>query len=236
MRSPAVTAALAAAIVAATVMASPRDARPAAVGELHRADRLATASVTIRGGGNSRSLPIDPAEVVSPLDRFDPEPTAGSGLAPAADQRGSDGGIDVGQRTALREAGWTVPAKVGDSWVLRHARVLADDGDRAGTLQLVYGRGGETVSVFQRPAPLNWSTLPDGGITVPELTGSVREWPDAEPPRLVWQADERVFVLVGEVDRTELLAIANSLPDADTESVWRRLQRGVQMVLRRLSS
>jgi hypothetical protein len=147
----------------------------------------------------------------------------------------ADDELDTGQRAALREAGWTVPGKLASSWVLRRARVVTEAEDRPGVLQLVYTRGSETVSVFQRAVPLDWAAVPEGGSAVAELAGSVREWPDAHPARLMWQSGDRTFVVVGDVERGELVEIARSLPEAETEEVWHRLRRGLEALLRRLS-
>lgn len=143
------------------------------------------------------------------------------------------GEIDARQRAALRRSGWAVPAKLAESWVLQRARVLDDE---PGTLQLVYTRSARRLSVFQRAAPLDWSSLPGDGRDVPELPGAVREWPDADPARMVWQADDRAFVLVGDEDRDTLLAAAGDLPAAEPESAWQMVRRGVSSLLKRLTS
>lgn len=199
------------------------------------ADALLT--VTVRAGGGQ--VDPGPSPALPELDRFAPQRASRGRAAPP---KGADSArptprdtIDIGQRAALRRAGWTVPAKLAGSWLLRDVRVFSESDDEGGMLQLVYTRGGARVSVFQRAAPVDWSGVPADGASVPELAGSVREWPDAEPARLVWQTQDRTFVLVGDLERAELLRVAKSLPEAETESVWHRLRRGLSELLARLS-
>lgn len=196
-------------------------------------------SVTVRAGGG-RAEP-ETWQALPEFDRFAQQrasrgraapPRAADSARPASRSRDT---IDIGQRAALRQAGWTVPAKLAGSWLLRDVRVFAESADEGGMLQLVYTRGGARVSVFQRAAPVDWSGVPADGSSVPELAGSVREWPDAEPARLVWQTQDRTFVVVGDVERGELLRVAKSLPEAETESVWDRVRRGLSELLARLS-
>lgn len=196
---------------------------------------MLAAPVTVRGGGGPETTVSDapPQFDRARLQRASRSRSASSvdlDPAPAV----LPGTLDIGQRAALRRAGWAVPAKLASQWLLRDARVVSEADDARGTLQLVYTRGGARVSVFQRAAPLDWSGVPDDAASVPELAGSVREWPDADPARLVWQAGDRTFVVVGAVERDELVRIAKSLPEAETESVWRRLRRGLSELFARL--
>lgn len=219
--------------IAALAVGSEAQAVPEDGPRLH-ADAVLT--VTVRAGGGQAGT--EPSPALPEPDRFALQRSS-RGRAAAAE--GADATqpiphdtIDIGQRAALRRAGWTVPAKLGGSWLLRDVRVFSEFDD-GGMLQLVYTRGGARVSVFQRAAPLDWSGVPADGASVPELTGSVREWPDAEPARLVWETKDRTFVVVGDLERDELLRVAKSLPEAETESVWHRLRRGLSELLARLS-
>lgn len=223
--------------IAALAVGSEAQATPEGGPELHAG---ALWSVTVRAGGG-RADPETWRHALPEYDRFAQQQARRGRAAPL---RGADSArptsrsrdtIDIGQRAALRRAGWTVPAKLAGSWLLRDVRVFAESDDEGGMLQLVYTRGGARVSVFQRAAPVDWSGVPADGSSVPELAGSVREWPDAEPARLVWQTQDRTFVVVGDVERDELLRVAKSLPEAETESVWDRVRRGLRELLARLS-
>lgn len=226
------------AVTAIAALAAGSEAQAAPEGE-PRVNADAFLTVTVRAGGGQADPGVSHA--LPQLDRFPPQrATRGRAVPP----NGADSAqptprprdtIDTGQRAALRRGGWTVPAKLAGSWLLREARVFSESDDEGGMLQLVYTRGGARVSVFQRAAPVDWSGVPADGTSVPELAGSVREWPDAEPARLVWQTQDRTFVLVGDVERDELLRLAESLPEAETESVWHRLRRGLGELLARLS-
>lgn len=193
--------------------------------------------VTVRAGGGradpeaSQPLPERDRAVLQRTSRARPVPVPESDSAPPSPRDT----IDAGQRAALRRADWVVPAKLAGSWLLRDVRVFAGGDDEGGMLQLVYTRGQARLSVFERAAPVDWSGVPANGASVPELPGSVREWPDAEPARLVWQTQDHTFVVVGDVERGELVRVAKSLPDAETESVWHRLRRGLGELLARLS-
>lgn len=194
--------------------------------------------VTVRaGGGNAdpETSPALPESDRAALQRASRTRTAPPPEFDPAQPPSPPEAIDAGQRAALRRAGWAVPAKLADSWLLRDVRVSGGADDAGGMLQLVYTRGGVRLSVFQRAAPVDWSGVPANGSRVPELPGSVREWPGVEPARLVWQTPDRTFVVVGDVDRDELVRVAKALPAAETEGVWRRLRRGLGELLARLS-
>lgn len=143
--------------------------------------------------------------------------------------------LDAVQRVALRAAGWAVPSKLANTWVLHSARVLTRGVGGSGTLQLVYTRGDQALSLFQRSVPPDWSSVPAGDEPVPELSGRVREWPGAKPARLMWEADGHTFVLMGRADRSALLEAAASLPAADAADLWDRLRRSVDRLLARLA-
>lgn len=250
MRPRTLAVAAVGALLGVALTAAACEPRPAAAGEPPLSGRAVPAPVTIRGGGEADDASVRERPVTTPrIGRLGPRTAARSGAGWHAGRGSGDAGpgsgdagpgsaedeLDTGQRAALREAGWAVPAKLAGSWVLRRARVVSEGDDRPGVLQLVYTRSDETVSVFQRAAPLSWARVPDGGAAVPELAGSVREWPHARPRRLMWEADGRTFVVVGDVDRDELVEVAAALPEAEVESVWHRVRRGFETLVGRLS-
>lgn len=230
-------AATVAGVTAIVAIAAASDVQAMPDGGPSRGTEALASLVTVRAGGGtadpqtSRPLPERDRAALQRAGRTRaaPAPQSDSAQPPPRDT------IDAGQRAALRRAGWAVPAKLADSWLLRDVRVFAAGVDEGGMLQLVYTRGQARLSVFERAAPVDWSGVPANGASVPELPGSVREWPDAEPARLVWQTQDRTFVVVGDVERGELVRVAKSLPDAETESVWHRLRRGLSELLARLS-
>lgn len=232
MRPRALVGTLLGAVVATTVLAGAAQAIPATVGSTWATAGTRWAPATLVGGGGRQTATLPDALPES--DRRTQQ-TATRTRAVALPERhrvaAADRLIDIRQRAALRSAGWSIPAKLAGSWVLRHARVV--DGD-PGTVQLVYSRGAGTLSVFQQATPLDVSSLPEGSTEVAELPGTVREWPRAEPPRLVWQARDRTYLLVGDGRRDALVEAAGDLPPADTESTWHRVRRGLHELVERL--
>lgn len=199
-------------------------ARPVAAGVTPLASAVTTVAVPDGGRGASEA------------DRVRPRPAGGSSRDDfdGVNSDFDDGELDAGQRNALRRAGWPIPPQLAGGWTLHSSRVV-DDGERVAALHLVYTRRGERMSLFQRAAPLQRSSLPKGHTQVGEVEGDVREWPEADPPRFVWEAaGERTYVLVGG-DRDALLEAVGALPAADRPGVWVRVSRGIGTVVERIT-
>jgi hypothetical protein len=134
---------------------------------------------------------------------------------------------------ALREAGWHVPASLPGGYAMLGAyAVAADDGQ---PLQTLYGDGLYMVSVFQQPGRADWDALPAGLERVEELDWPAFEWPGATPRRIVWEAQGRMWSLVGDAPPGEMAAIAAALPRTEAPGLWERLRRGFGRMWRAMS-
>jgi sigma-E factor negative regulatory protein RseB len=133
--------------------------------------------------------------------------------------------VDDTTRLALPAAGWLVPEALPGSYLPDASfTVSADDSQ---SLQMVYGDGLYTVSVFQQLGEPDSATLPDGVETSDALGFPAYTWPGAVPTRYVWEAEGRTFSIIGDAPPDDLRAIAASLPQPHTASLLERLQRGL---------
>jgi hypothetical protein len=132
--------------------------------------------------------------------------------------------VDEEEVEALRKGGWTVPKALPRGYEAAAAYAMA--GADTQPLQVVYGDGLYTVSVFQQPGSADWESLPAGARLAEDLPGEVYEWPGALPHRLVWTAEGRTWSVVGDAPADDLEAIAAALPTAQAPGVLERLQRG----------
>jgi sigma-E factor negative regulatory protein RseB len=140
---------------------------------------------------------------------------------PAPDETVGPRGLD-----ALREAGWTVPDALPGGYEPSGVYVLK--AGESQPLQVVYGDGLYTVSVFQQPGSPDWESLPAGAEPVEGLGWKAYEWPGAVPSRLLWEASGTTFSLVGDAPPDEFLAIAQALPRPEAPPLGSRLARGLR--------
>ncbi|HVM13908.1 MAG TPA: sigma-E factor regulatory protein RseB domain-containing protein [Egibacteraceae bacterium] len=133
--------------------------------------------------------------------------------------------VDPDALSALRQAGWTVPATLPGSY--EPVGMYAVDGSHSQPLQVVYGDGLYTVSIFQQRGRPDWDSLPEGAEPAKRLGWHAYEWPGAVPQRLVWEASGTTFSLVGDAPPEEFFAIAESLPNPQGGSLADRLRRGL---------
>jgi hypothetical protein len=132
--------------------------------------------------------------------------------------------VDEAELDALRKAGWIVPETLPGGYEVMGAFAVAAEGTQP--LQVVYGDGLYTVSVFQQAGAADWESLPPDRRLVEDLPGVVYEWPGALPLRWVWSVDGRTWSLVGDAPPDDLRAIAEVLPRAEGAGVLDRLRRG----------
>lgn len=152
-----------------------------------------------------------------------------SGRAGLQRRAGEVSAVDMTSLSALHRAGWTVPTDLPGGYEPSSAYVV----DRADgqPLQVVYGDGLYTVSLFQQRGRADWTSLPEGAEPVEGLDWVAYEWPGAVPRRLVWEAEGTTFSLVGDAPPEEFIAIAEALPRPQGASLGERLRRGLSRVL-----
>lgn len=136
--------------------------------------------------------------------------------------------IEEGALSALRRAGWTVPTTLPGGY--EPVGVYAVDDSEGQPLQVVYGDGLYTVSLFQQRGQPDWDSLPEGAQRAEDLGWHAYEWPGAVPQRLVWEASGTTFSLVGDAPPQEFVAIAESLPRPAATTLADRLRRGLSRV------
>lgn len=155
-----------------------------------------------------------------------PSRAARDETSPSLEQRTQQvSDVDGASLSALRRAGWTVPAELPGSYA--PVGVYAVDGADGQPLQVVYGDGLYTMSLFQQRGRPDWSSLPDGAQPAEDVDWPAYEWPGAVPRRLVWEASGTTFSLVGDAPPEEFMAMAETLPRPQTPSLLRRLRRGL---------
>lgn len=133
--------------------------------------------------------------------------------------------VDPDALSALRQAGWTVPTALPGDY--EPVGMYAVDGPDSQPLQVVYGDGLYTVSVFQQRGRPDWGSLPEGAEPAERLAWDAYVWPGAVPQRLVWEASGTTFSLVGDAPPEEFFAIAESLPNPQGVGLADRLRRGL---------
>lgn len=104
---------------------------------------------------------------------------------------------------------------------------LADGQGDGQPLQAVYSDGLYAVSTFQQPGRLDWGSLPPEAERVEALGWPAYHWPGAVPARLVWEAADRTFLLVGDAPDDEFHAITRAAASAAL-GVAQRLGRGLR--------
>lgn len=134
--------------------------------------------------------------------------------------------VDPTGLEALREAGWTLPEELPGGYQPTGAWVLSSGEGQP--LQVTYGDGLYTVSIFQQAGSLDLASLPPGAEPYHGLEWSAWHWPGAVPATLVWEAAGRTFSLVGDAPADEFGAIARMLPRPQPPSAGERFARGLR--------
>ena len=132
--------------------------------------------------------------------------------------------IDDAKRRALQSAGWTVPDALPSGFLAESSFTVSSD--ETEPLQLVYGDGLYSVSLFEQTGEPDFGTLPDGAVKTEVLGFEAYTWPGAVPPRYVWEASGKTFSLVGDAPPADIAEIAASLPQPERLSFGDRLRRG----------
>jgi hypothetical protein len=133
--------------------------------------------------------------------------------------------VDDRGLAALRDAGWSVPDELPGGY--EPSGVYAVSGADSQPLQVVYGDGLYSVSVFQEQGRADWSTLPPGAEPAERYGPDVYEWPGAFPQRLVWESQGTTFSLVGDAPPDEFAAIMDALPAPHRPGIADRFRRGL---------
>ncbi len=133
--------------------------------------------------------------------------------------------VDEQDRAVLREAGWTVPDALPGGYRPDGSFAVSTAGSEP--LQVVYGDGLYTVSLFEQRGRPDRSSLPDGAVKVDDLGFEAYTWPGTLPRRFVWEASGTTFSLVGDAPPQELRAMAASLPRPAADGLLERLRRGL---------
>lgn len=134
--------------------------------------------------------------------------------------------VDESGLAVLRSAGWHVPGRLPGGYRPLGAYATSSPGARP--LQVVYGDGLYRVSLFQQPGAPDMDALPPGSQPSTQAGFQTLVWPGAVPARVVWQADDTTYALVGDVPPDELWAIARALPGPREDSLVDRLGRGLR--------
>ncbi|MCU1430582.1 MAG: sigma regulatory protein MucB/RseB [Actinomycetia bacterium] len=94
-------------------------------------------------------------------------------------------------------------------------------------VQLSYGDGLLSASVFEQPGTLNWAALPSGGkqIAVRGNPGVAYSLPVGDA--LVWERGGMVYTCVGDAPRAELLSLAADVSRPGQDATYTRLARVV---------
>ena len=132
--------------------------------------------------------------------------------------------IDDAKRNALQSAGWTVPDALPKGFIAESAFTVSSD--ETEPLQLVFGDGLYSVSLFEQTGEPDFATLPDGAVKTDVLGFEAYTWPGAVPPRYVWESSGKTFSLVGDAPPADIAEIAASLPQPERVSFGDRLRRG----------
>lgn len=170
------------------------------------------------------SLDLDPDR--PPRDGSTVE-RASRGQRPSMTRRSQEvAEVDEDALAVLREAGWTVPASLPGGY--RPDGSFAVTSEDSQPLQIVYGDGLYTVSLFEQRGRIDLSSLPPGAELVNDLGFPAYEWPGAMPQRLVWEADGTTFSLVGDAPPAEFEQIAAALPRPEPDDLASRLRRGLR--------
>lgn len=171
------------------------------------------------------ALDLDPAELPRTTDR------AGRSEERVADHDQTSTAVGARGIDALRQGGWTVPAELPGGYLPRGsftASSAAGLSSDTAALQLVYGDGLYTVSLFQQPGSPDWTSLPPGAQHADGLDFVAYEWPGAVPQRLVWEARGSTWSLVGDAPRDEFAVIAAALPHHEPPDLVHRIGRGLR--------
>ncbi|MPZ87230.1 MAG: hypothetical protein GEU81_03970 [Nitriliruptorales bacterium] len=164
-------------------------------------------------------------------------PAGSRGLSPGltrlAPRPGAVEGVAADQLATLRQAGFHVPERLPEGYVVDG---IFPGAENRQPLQLIYDDGVYTVSLFQQRGSIDWEALPPGGQTVKALGDRALEWPGAVPRRLVWEAGGITYTLVGDAPPNEFLAIAAGLPHDEANHPWRRFRDGLSRLWSLVSS
>ena len=133
--------------------------------------------------------------------------------------------VDPVDRPGLALAGWTVPEALPAGY-LPEASFTVSAGDSQ-PLQLVFGDGLYSVSLFEQRGAPDWTSLPDGAVRTETLGFEAYTWPGAVPTRFVWEAEGTTFSLVGDAPPGDFTQIAAALPQPEQVTLGERLRRGL---------
>ena len=133
--------------------------------------------------------------------------------------------VDEAGREALREAGWVVPEELPGDYVTEGS--FAVNAGESQPLQTVYSDGLYTVSLFEQRGELAVATLPDGAEQTNDFGFPAYTWPGAVPRRVVWEAGDTTYSLVGDAPPRELQAIAAEFPRPEPDGFFERIRRGL---------
>lgn len=165
------------------------------------------------------SLDLDPGS----FRRTERQETRPEHQSPLEERPHTVTALDDNELQALRHAGWVIPEALSGGYHPVGAYVV--EGSDSQPLQVVYGDGVYTVSLFQQRGTPDWSSLPEGAQRARHVDGRAYEWPGAVPQRLVWEAWGTTFSLVGDAPPEELAAMVASLPAPETVGMADRLRR-----------
>ena len=132
--------------------------------------------------------------------------------------------VDEDGRAALREGGWHVPEQLPGDYVTEGS--FAVNAGESQPLQTVYSDGLYTVSLFEQRGDLSVASLPPGAEITSDFGFPAYTWRGAVPRRVVWQAGNTTFSLVGDAPPAELRAMAAELPRPEPDRFFDRIQRG----------
>ncbi len=165
------------------------------------------------------SLDLGPADGAGQPAR----PTLTAARSPLRRQDASE--IDATGLEALRGAGWVVPEELPGGY--EATGVYAVTSDEAQPLQITYSDGLYTVSLFQQPGTLDWTSLRPGAEPLPDLGFQAYHWPGSVPAVYVWETAGHTYSIVGDAPSGDLHAIAHALPRPRPPSFGQRLGRGL---------
>ena len=105
---------------------------------------------------------------------------------------------------------------------------------RGSALQVLYGDGVRTLSVFSQLGKADPSALPAGGERLPMGGASGRRWTWAGGQVVTWSHRGTTTTVVGDGPPAEVLAAARSLPEPTHPSLLVRLRQASRHVVQRL--
>lgn len=131
------------------------------------------------------------------------------------------------QRSALRAAGWPLPAVLPGGYRLDHVVVRSHAAGMP--LQAVYSDGLYSASLFVRLGTPDFGSLPADSVRVQQLPDrQAFAVSDINPRQVVWSDGRFTMTLVGDPPQSDLLALIDALPAAPAPSAVSRIHDGLQ--------